>query len=132
MLLRSLLVCAVAVVAAPLAAAELPVPPAGKLPVPFVKQFCVECHSGATPEAGLDLNELAVDLDKRESFGRWVKLYDRVLSGEMPPKDHTQPSDKERSQFTKAVQQELLSAEVARIERDGRVSSAKLAEVNRS
>jgi len=86
----------------------------------FVRIYCVECHSGATSEAGLDLESLKSDLTDRETFARWVKLHDRVAAGEMPPKDYAQPKPAERSKFVKDVQTELIAAERMRFERDGR------------
>jgi len=53
----------------------------------FVSQHCVDCHNSVTQEAGLDLETLPRDLANAEHFRRWIKVFDRVSSGEMPPKD---------------------------------------------
>ena len=54
---------------------------------PFLQQHCVECHAGDRPEGGLNLATCSDDLTDAEIRSRWVELYDRVASGEMPPKN---------------------------------------------
>jgi len=105
-------------VAAPLGAAELP--------VAFLKAHCYECHTGADAEAALDLTTLTTALDNAETFARWVKIHDRVASGEMPPKDARQPADGERANATQAMRVELKAAELARWERTGRTPVRRL------
>lgn len=53
----------------------------------FIDQHCVSCHEGAEAEAGLDLKSLSLDLADPDAAERWVRIYDRVHDGEMPPKD---------------------------------------------
>jgi len=53
----------------------------------FFENHCYECHDAQTQEGGLDLKSLSRDLSKAENFDRWVRIYDRVIAGEMPPMD---------------------------------------------
>jgi hypothetical protein len=108
---RILLAICITFIFAPLSAAEIS--------IAFLRTYCIDCHTGATPEAGLDLSKLTQKLDDGETFRQWVKIYDRVQSGEMPPKDSTQPKDNERSAWSKSLQTELLASEKSRRERDG-------------
>ena len=57
---------------------------------PFVASFCVECHSGNDADGGLRLDALAWQPADRKQFATWVRLYDRIASGEMPPVDAEQ------------------------------------------
>ena len=79
----------------------------------FVSQHCVECHNSKTQEAGLDLETLPRDLASAEHFRRWVKVYDRVSSGEMPPKDAPQPALEGRQAFSAELSRALLTADEA-------------------
>ncbi len=47
---------------------------------------CRACHAGAAAKNGLDLTALPYDLDNRSNRERWIRIYDRVEKGEMPPK----------------------------------------------
>lgn len=60
-------------------------------PPGFFQKHCYHCHDASTKEAGLDLGALTRDPPNGENFMRWVKIYDRVSSGEMPPKDQPRP-----------------------------------------
>ena len=54
---------------------------------PLLREHCLECHSGAEPEAGLSLEHF----DSPKSFlkGRrvWEKAVQRMALGDMPPKE---------------------------------------------
>jgi hypothetical protein len=52
----------------------------------FLQQYCLECHSGESPDGSLNLESLGFELNKPENFEKWVRIYDRVIAGEMPPK----------------------------------------------
>ena len=54
---------------------------------PFVQTYCVECHSGAKPEAELDLSGYAKLDAVMKDPARWSQVLERVKAGEMPPDD---------------------------------------------
>ncbi|MCA9058417.1 MAG: DUF1592 domain-containing protein [Planctomycetaceae bacterium] len=80
---------------------------------PFLKQHCVSCHSGATPEGNLNLATDSVDLNNAELLRRWVYLHDRVTNGEMPPAAEEQPDSSEKHRFLKALAEQLTLADRA-------------------
>ena len=84
----------------------------------FVSRHCVDCHNSKTQEAGLDLETLPRDLANAEHFRRWVKVYDRVSTGEMPPKDAPQPASDSRQAFAAELSQALLAADEAALKGD--------------
>ena len=49
-------------------------------PKAFLQKHCAECHDAETKKGNLDLTALRTDFSKDEEFGRWVKVYDRVLA----------------------------------------------------
>ncbi|MEO8316163.1 MAG: DUF1587 domain-containing protein, partial [Pseudomonadota bacterium] len=53
---------------------------------PFIKAYCVECHSGEFPEAELDLSSATL-ASVTKNPARWHQILERVESGEMPPDD---------------------------------------------
>ena len=60
------------------------------LPETFTALFdnhCVDCHDGAEAEGGLNLQSLEWNLEDAHATGVWMKIHDRLASGEMPPKD---------------------------------------------
>jgi hypothetical protein len=80
----------------------------------FVKQHCVDCHSGSDAANGLHLDTLGGDLGQAEVLSKWVAVYDRVARGEMPPKDSTQPTAAERTAFLAPLRDALFQASSAR------------------
>lgn len=55
----------------------------------FLQTNCYDCHIGKNADAGLDLSTLAEPASPHNSTGSiadiWVRIFDRVQSGEMPP-----------------------------------------------
>lgn len=92
----------------------------------FVSRYCLDCHSGADAEAGLDLENLSFSLDDPVHFNRWVTIHDRVEGGDMPPVGATQPPESARTEFVKSLASDLHSFDAARQEKSGRVQYRRL------
>jgi hypothetical protein len=67
---------------------------------PFVTQYCVVCHSGATPAAQLDLKSYSTMNAVVAGYPRWAQVLEKLTAKEMPPKSAPQPSDQAREQIT--------------------------------
>ena len=92
-------------------------------PLPaFLDQHCVECHDADVKKGGLDLASLKFDPSK----STWIKVFERVRDGEMPPKKKTQPEKAEKNLFLAALKEPLLKADAADIAANGRVRSRRL------
>lgn len=102
---------------------------ADELPEEFLRTYCHDCHAGAEAAGGLDLPALSRDLAGIDTFGRWVKIHDRIATGEMPPPDGEQPPAEKRTAATKVLHQRLIAAEQARYEREGRTPVRRLTRV---
>lgn len=74
----------------------------------FFQAHCLECHGAARPKAGLSLVDLAHD-----DPARWGLVLDRLVSGEMPPEDHPQPTAAERREAIAWVEGRLDATEAA-------------------
>jgi mono/diheme cytochrome c family protein len=109
--------------------AVLPASAGGQVPgevAAQVKKYCVNCHSGKKPDAGLDLTVLKFDLADRRSFATWVRVYDRVAAGEMPPPDEEQPTPEARRRAVAQLHAQLSAASSAQQKAEGRVALRRL------
>ncbi|WP_254509845.1 DUF1592 domain-containing protein [Anatilimnocola floriformis] len=88
---------------------------AGEVEKLFFKSHCVSCHDADTKEGGLDLTTFKQDLANAENFARWIKIHDRIESGEMPPKNQPRPKPDEINAVTKSLRDELVTAETKRL-----------------
>ena len=62
----------------------------------FLETHCYDCHQGEEAEAGLDLASLGFDLSDAKVQQHWVRIIDRIRSGEMPPADSAPPRAEEK------------------------------------
>ncbi len=93
----------------------------------FLQQNCVSCHDAETKKGGLDLSALKWTPEDRPTFERWVPVFDRVESNEMPPpKEPDQPDPAARGAFVKALGAELHAANLAKQRQEGRVVLRRL------
>ena len=76
----------------------------------FFENHCYECHDDASEKGGLDLFRLSTDLTDPETMQKWVRIFDRVADGEMPPDDEPAPNPGERQAFAQLLGQPLTSA----------------------
>jgi len=73
--------------------------------VPFVKEYCLECHSNRRSKGGLNF-EVAVRKPGDPAFARkWMDAIANVNAHDMPPEDADQPSEDERKRFLDAIAQ---------------------------
>ena len=86
----------------------------------FFEKHCLECHDPQSKRGGLDLTTQAVNLGDSPTLLRWVRLHDRVLSGEMPPKDSQRPKAEEIKPVLDWLSQSLSAEELQRREKNGR------------
>lgn len=106
------------------AADQAPKLPA-KVPA-FIENACSDCHDAETKKADLDLTALTYNPADAKNFALWVKVHDRTLAGEMPPKKHDQPAAKDRADFIKALGNTLAASDNARTAREGRATQRRL------
>ncbi|MEO2015331.1 MAG: DUF1587 domain-containing protein [Fuerstiella sp.] len=92
----------------------------------FLKARCFDCHSGSDAEAALDLKQLSDDLSKQANFASWVRIFDRVAAGEMPPKDSESVAPKKSREFLHSIGQWLKHHERDDNQTLGRVRARRL------
>ena len=75
----------------------------------FFEKHCFDCHDSDAKKGDLDLTALSSDFSK--DFKRWVKVHDRIQSGEMPPAKKPRPSPGEITAATSTLKTALIHAE---------------------
>lgn len=101
-------------------------PAAGASPNDFFTKYCVDCHNGDRRKGNLDIAALKPDFADVETFARWVKVHDRIATGEMPPKKKERPQADEVKAITGWLSGELTKAERARLDVENRTSVRRL------
>ena len=95
-------------------AAEMPAPVRSSL-----DKNCAGCHTGAKAAGGLDLRTTSYDMGPRASRERWVRIFDRVEKGEMPPKGVSMDAGA-RAALLRALGAAIDVADRAEVARTGR------------
>ncbi len=79
--------------------------------IPMVKTFCVSCHSGKSPAAGISLAKYRTVADALKDQSIWEKVSSNVSSRHMPPMDALQPTPAEREKLATWVDTTLSNAQ---------------------
>lgn len=74
---------------------------------PLIEQYCLDCHSGDSADAGLELDKLQSGDRFQEDRTTWTHVAARLKGGDMPPADYDVPSDAERAQLIDWVEAKL-------------------------
>lgn len=75
---------------------------------PFLEQNCLDCHDAEMKKGGLDLAVLSTDGTDAAALKKWVRVFDRVAAGEMPPPKKKQPSQDAVQDFMTALGGDLV------------------------
>ena len=93
---------------------------------PFLETHCFDCHDDETQKGSLNLYDLKFAPQSEANFSRWVRVFDRVESGEMPPAKKPRPEAAEKAVFLKALETPLLAADLKDKNSEGRVHVRRL------
>ncbi|MDB5388378.1 MAG: hypothetical protein JWM11_4024 [Planctomycetaceae bacterium] len=94
--------------------------------IPFLKQHCIECHSGKEPKAELALDVFPDSLSLVKQRKVWDNVLRMIVSGEMPPKAKPRPSVAESEKFTAHVKSVFDYADRNAKPNPGRVTMRRL------
>lgn len=92
----------------------------------FLKASCYDCHQGDSAEAGLDLSTLPRKLVDDSVAEKWIRVFDRVRSGEMPPPDYEKPAKELRDDFVRKIGTWIYRFEQQEHAKLGRVKARRL------
>ena len=84
-------------------------PPAG-----FFRKHCLDCHDSESKRGDFDLSSLKPDLSSADDFARWVRVHDRIESGEMPPPKKARPDVADKSKALASLRSMIVAAEQAK------------------
>lgn len=75
---------------------------------PFLNEHCTDCHDGEVKKGDLDLTTLSTEAGDSAALKKWVRVFDRVAAGEMPPAKKKQPSAEAVQDFMGALGADLV------------------------
>lgn len=93
--------------------------------VPFLNQYCADCHGGDSPEGAVKLDRYRESSEVQRDFAQWERVLRALEDGLMPPEDSDQPMAEEFELAVKAIQQELANFDCTE-PRPGRVTIRRL------
>lgn len=94
----------------------------------FFRKFCIDCHDDVSNTAGLSLESLTPEYVDRDLHRTWVRVFDQVADGKMPPRDESQPTAAERKAFLAQLRGKLHAASLKQ-QQHGRVEIRRLSRV---
>ncbi len=93
---------------------------------PLLERHCLSCHNAENKKGGLDLEKLATEETLASNFDAWVKVHDKVRSGEMPPGKQRQLPRAEREALVRGLGVKLAAVYRKRQEKEGRAVLRRL------
>lgn len=93
---------------------------------PLLASHCATCHSGEKPKGKLGLNDLSSDLTDTPTREHWAEVIRRLKSGEMPPEGSPRPPVKDLQAFLDWLGPQVLAADQAARNAQGRVVLRRL------
>ncbi|MGE3315670.1 MAG: DUF1592 domain-containing protein [Planctomycetaceae bacterium] len=94
---------------------------------PFLKKFCLDCHSGTEPDAGFKLDAFKTELEAGREELRWRQVLEKLENGEMPPPDHdAKPSDAEKKVILDWIDRTFIHVDCSQSRDPGRVTTRRL------
>lgn len=93
--------------------------------LPSLESHCFECHDKDTAKGGLDLTKLPQNLYERAVRDRWVRIYDRIQQGEMPPKKESL-AEQDRSSVVRVLGSAILKVDSDEVAAKGRGALRRL------
>ncbi|MFN6190811.1 MAG: c-type cytochrome domain-containing protein, partial [Planctomycetia bacterium] len=81
------------------AASAAPADAAAPVRRALLERHCIACHDADAREGGFDATALRWDPADVASQAQWVKVFDRVSRGEMPPPEEDRPAPELRTAF---------------------------------
>lgn len=74
--------------------------------LPFLTQYCADCHSGEDAQSGVNLTQIVTHAEAQRTPSRWNQIRGLIELGAMPPADHDPlPSPEERAAMAERIYQ---------------------------
>lgn len=92
----------------------------------FFEQHCLDCHDADAKKGGVDLDSLKWSPEDTANAELWIKVYDLVEQGTMPPKKKERPAESSRHALLKSLGDSLLGHERQQVVAEGRTKLRRL------
>ncbi len=92
---------------------------------PLIEAACIACHDENT-ETRLDFTKLDRNFEDAGTFRAWVRIVDRISSGEMPPESEPRPDTQTQTAALKFLKTKLTEVNRQQQQNAGRVPSRRL------
>ena len=92
---------------------------------PLVEASCIDCHDADT-DTPLNFEKIGHDLSDAATFRQWMKIFDRVQKGEMPPKNKKRPDPILKNKALTALEAGLRTENLKQQQAHGRVPVRRL------
>ncbi len=93
---------------------------------PFFDQHCASCHAGDEKEGNFSVDLLTPKFDDHLNALRWEKVFDKIATGEMPPKKKARPPEHDRSAVVDWIGAQLKAESAQRYQAEGRAQRRRL------
>lgn len=95
---------------------------------PFLTKYCVSCHKGDNPKAGLTLDAYQSEAHARKDRKNWLAVQHVIAAGEMPPKNKPQPTKEEKEFFLTWIETSMTKVDCSPnvVKDPGRVTIRRL------
>ena len=84
------------------------------------------CHDGEAKEGNLDLLSLKLQPITPDSLETWIKVYDRVQTGEMPPAGELRLDKASLNKFLAPLAEQIIASERRMLAETGRSIKRRL------
>ena len=91
----------------------------------LLQNSCIDCHDKNT-ETGLDLTSIDRNFQNPRTFHTWIKIVDRISSGEMPPASEPRPDSQTQADALRFLNGKLIEVNHQEQQKNGRVPSRRL------
>lgn len=92
---------------------------------PLISKFCLKCHSGATPTAGIDLSKAKTEAQVVSGRETWQRAVRNLRTSHMPPAGSPQPSKAQREMMV-AWFDSVFNSQDCKLADPGRVTLRRL------
>ncbi len=93
---------------------------------PFLEEHCLNCHDADKHKAGLRLDNLPADFRDEKTSATWIRAFDKMLTGEMPPKKEPRPAQTQLYPVLQVLYVQLQAYSLDRQMKKGRVIVRRL------
>ncbi len=92
----------------------------------FLRDHCNDCHRSPDAQGGFDIEQVSNQLSDAKGFALWVKIVQRVQSGEMPPRNSEPLAPSESKPFVERLASRLVAIDDARSLAEGRATQRRM------